>query len=335
VRRRLALTAVALLVLLLAAAAAGAVLLTRELRPPEGGVARPLDVEIPSGASLPEVARLLEDRGVIRNADAFRWLARLRGDAGSVRAGFYRLPTDADAGTVLDQLVEGRTRLERIVIPEGLTIEEAAQVAAAQAGFGAEEYLALARDSSFADSLGIPAPTLEGYLFPETYLVDPDVSARELIELQVDTFRRLVEPELARRAVEQGFDTHELVTLASIVEAEARVPAERPVIASVYRNRLARGMLLEADPTVQYALGGHRERVLYEHLEVDSPYNTYRNPGLPPGPIGSPGRASLEAVVAPDSTPYLYFFWIGDSLGTHTFSETYAEHLRKRRELGR
>jgi UPF0755 protein len=336
VRRRLALAAGALLLLVLAAAAAGAVLFSRELRPPERpAAAGPVEVEIPGGASLPAVARLLEDRGVVRNAGAFRWLARLRGDAGRIRAGFYRLPTDAAAADVLDQLVEGRTRLERIVIPEGLTVEETAGVAAAQAAFTAEEYLALARDSSFADSLGIPAPTLEGYLFPETYLVDPDVSARELIELQVGTFRRLFEPGLARRAAEQGFDTHELVTLASIVEAEARVPAERPVIASVYRNRLERGMLLEADPTVQYALGGHRERVLYEHLEVDSPYNTYRNPGLPPGPIGSPGRASLEAAVEPDSTPYLYFFWIGDSLGTHTFSETYAEHLRKRRELGR
>ena len=335
VRRRVALALALLVLVVLAGAAVIAVLASRELRPPEGAAAGTVDVAIPSGASLPAVARLLEDRGVVRNAEAFRWLARLRGDAGRIRAGYYRLPTDAGASDVLDQLVEGRTRLERIVIPEGLTVDEAAQAAAEQAGFPAEEYLALARDSSFADSLGVPGPTLEGYLFPETYLVDPDVDARELIELQVRTFRRTFEPELARRAAEQGFDAREIVTLASIIEAEAKVPSERPLIASVYRNRLARGMLLEADPTVQYALGGHRERVLYEDLEVDSPYNTYRNPGLPPGPIGSPGRASLEAAVDPDSTPYLFFFWIGDSAGTHTFSTTHAEHLRKRRELGR
>jgi UPF0755 protein len=193
----------------------------------------------------------------------------------------------------------------------------------------------LVTDSLLADSLGVPGPTFEGYLFPETYFVNPGISARELLELQVRTFREVFESGIAQRARQQGFTPREIVTLASIVEAEARLAAERPVIASVYRNRLTRGMPLEADPTIQYALGGHRERVLYEDLEVDSPYNTYRNPGLPPGPIGSPGRASLEAAVAPDSTSYLYFFWIGDSLGTHTFSTTHEEHVRKRAGLGR
>ena len=198
----------------------------------------------------------------------------------------------------------------------------------------AEAYLALVRDTALADSLGVPGPGFEGYLFPETYHVDPAVGAREFLELQVRTFNEVF-GEFEERARNLGYGPREIVTLASIVEAEARVPAERPIISSVYHNRLKRGMLLEADPTVQYALGGHRERVLYEDLEVDSPYNTYRYPGLPPGPIGSPGRASLEAAVAPDTTPYLYFFWVGDSAGTHTFSRTYEEHLRKRAELGR
>jgi UPF0755 protein len=223
----------------------------------------------------------------------------------------------------------------RIVVPEGLTAEEAAAAVAPQARFSAAEYLTLARDSALADSLGLPGPALEGYLFPETYFVDPDISARDFVKLQTQTFREVFDEDVAGAPGARGLSPREIVTLASIVEAEARRPDERPVIASVYRNRLRRGMLLEADPTVQYALGGHRDRLLFKDLEVDSPYNTYRNPGLPPGPICSPGRASLEAAVRPDSTPYLYFFWIGDSLGTHTFSETYGEHLRKRARLGR
>jgi UPF0755 protein len=313
---------------------AGAAWIRHELQPPAAGPGR-VEVQVRRGADMGEVAGLLAERGVVRNAAVFRWLARLRGDAGRVQAGRYELPTDRSALEVLDLLVEGRTRLAKIVVPEGLTAEEAAQAVARQARFPAADYLALARDSSLADSLGLPGPTLEGYLFPETYFVDPEISARDFVVLQAQTFREVFGGELRREAERAGFTPREIVTLASIVEAEARRPDERPVIASVYRNRLARGMLLEADPTVQYALGGHRERVLYRDLEVDSPYNTYRNPGLPPGPIGSPGRASLEAAVRPDSTPYLYFFWIGDSFGTHTFSTSYDEHLRKRARLGR
>jgi UPF0755 protein len=307
----------------------------RGLRPPPTNDRETVQVEIPRGASTGEIGELLEEQGAIRSATAFRWLARIRGKADKIQAGRYEIQTGLGAPEVLELLVEGRTRLLRVVVQEGLTAADAAEVVARQAGFTTAEYLALARDSSLTDSLGVPGPTLEGYLFPETYFVDPEISARAFVELQIETFRKAFEPEIEKRAQAQGFTAREIVTLASIVEAEARLPNERPVISSVYRNRLARGMLLEADPTVQYALGGHRERVLYKDLEVDSPYNTYRNPGLPPGPIGNPGRASLEAAVAPDSTPYLYFFWIGDSLGTHTFSETYEEHLRKRAELSR
>jgi UPF0755 protein len=318
--------------------AGGAAWVWRELQPPPPatpGAAGRVEVEIPRGADMGEIARLLEEKGVIRDATVFRWLARAQGKAARVQAGRYDLPRDRGGPELLDLLVEGRTHLAKIVVPEGLTAEDAAEAVARQARFSAADYLALARDSTLADSLGVPGPTLEGYLFPETYFVDPDISAREFVKLQARTFHDVFDVDIAGQQRASGFSPREIVTLASIIEAEARRAEERPVIASVYRNRLARGMLLEADPTVQYALGGHRDRILYRDLEVDSPYNTYRNPGLPPGPIGSPGRASLEAAVRPDSTPYLYFFWIGDSLGTHTFSETYGEHLRKRAQLGR
>ncbi len=329
----------ALAVLSLLLLAGGAAWVWRELQPPGEGPpatgAERIEVEVPKGADMGEIARLLEVKGAIRDATVFRWLARLQGKAARIQAGRYDLPTDRSAPELLDLLVEGRTRLVKVVVPEGLTAAEAAEMVARQARFTAAQYLALARDTTLADSLGLPGPTLEGYLFPETYFVDPDISARDFVRLQVQTFREVFDGEIAREPRAQDLTPREIVTLASIVEAEARRADERPVIASVYRNRLEHRMLLEADPTVQYALGGHRERLLYRDLEVDSPYNTYRNPGLPPGPIGSPGRASLEAAVRPDSTPYLYFFWIGDSLGTHTFSRTYEEHLRKRAELGR
>jgi UPF0755 protein len=326
------------LVLALAVAGGGAAWAWHQLQPPaprESGGAGRVDVQIPRGADMGRIAELLEKKGMIRDATVFRWFARFQGKAAHVQAGRYDLPRDRTGPELLDLLVEGRTRLARIVVPEGLTAEDAAAAVARQAPFSAAEYLALARDSVLADSLGVPGPALEGYLFPETYFVDPDISAREFVKLQVQTFREVFDDDIARAPEAQDLSPREIVTLASIVEAEARRADERPVIASVYRNRLRRGMPLEADPTIQYALGGHRDRILYRDLEVDSPYNTYRNPGLPPGPICSPGLASLKAAVQPDSTPYLYFFWIGDSLGTHTFSETYGEHLRKRAQLGR
>ena len=156
---------------------------------------------------------------------------------------------------------------------------------------------------------------------------------RELVRLMVEEFRRAFGDEWRDQAETLGRSVAEIVTLASIVEEEARVPEERGTIAGVFWNRLDKGMRLEADPTVQYALGGHRERVLYRDLEVDSPYNTYRNVGLPPGPIASPGRLALEATLYPDSVPYLFFVATGQD-GRHTFSETLAEHERKRREIG-
>jgi UPF0755 protein len=335
VRRRTGLALGGLVIVVVALIAGAAGFFWKELRPPSDSPTPLVQLEIPAGTSSRAIARLLEERGVIRNAELFRWYARARGNARKIQAGVYEIRPDLPAPAVLDLLVEGRTVLARIVVPEGLSAEAAAPLIARQAGFTAGEYLALARDSALADSLGVPGPTLEGYLFPETYFVDPKISARRFVELQVKTFREAFQQELAAGGQAQGFTPREIVTLASIIEAEARVPGERSVISSVYRNRLERGMLLEADPTVQYALGGHRDRVLYSDLEVDSPYNTYRNPGLPPGPIGSPGLASLEAAVRPDSTPYLFFFWTGDSAGTHVFSTTHEEHVRKRAKLGR
>lgn len=291
-----------------------------------------VDVIVEPGATARALGRRLEDRGVIRSALLFELWLRARGDAGRIQAGTYRMPPDRALPTVVDMLVTGETVLAEITVPEGLRLEQVAGIVARSLEIDSAAFVAAATDSVLAESLGVDAPTLEGYLFPETYRVDPSTTAREMVRLMVGHFEGVFGPGWRARADSLGLTVGELVTLASIVEEEARVPDERKTIAGVFWNRLALGMRLEADPTVQYALGGHRERVLYRDLEVDSPYNTYRNTGLPPGPIASPGRAALEATLYPDSVPYLFFVATGDG-GRHAFSETLAEHEARRRTL--
>ncbi len=320
------------IVAILAVALIGAGWIWLASRPPER--AEPARIDVTAGTSVRALANRLEEAGVIRSARLFEVWVRASGKAGSIQAGTYDFPAGMSLPGVIEMVLGGRTLLASVTIPEGLRLEQQAGVAARQLGIDSAAFVAAATDSLLADSLGIDAPTLEGYLFPETYLVDPETDARQLVRLMVGEFQRTFGEAWRERAEDLGRSVREIVTLASIVEEEARVREERPVIAGVYWNRLRIGMKLEADPTVQYALGAHRQRVLYRDLEVDSPYNTYLYPGLPPGPIASPGHASLEATLYPDSVPYLFFFATGEG-GRHTFSETFAEHNRKRRELNR
>lgn len=321
----------AVLVLLAGLAAVG--WLWWSSRPAAREGSAPAEVVVEAGTTVRELGRRLDERGVIRSALLFELWLRARGDASRIQAGTYRLPSDRSLPTVIDMLVEGETVLVEVTIPEGLRLEQVAGIVERSLGADSADFVAAATDSVLADSLGVSAPTLEGYLFPETYRVDPSTSAREMVGIMTEQFRDVFDHAWRARAESLGFTIDQIVTLASIVEEEARVPDERPTIAGVFWNRLYKGMRLEADPTVQYALGGHRKRVLYRDLEVDSPYNTYRNAGLPPGPIASPGRSALEATLYPDSVPYLYFVAIGDS-GRHAFSETLAEHEARRRAVG-
>ncbi|HUP01366.1 MAG TPA: endolytic transglycosylase MltG [Gemmatimonadota bacterium] len=320
---------VAVLVALLGLSAIGA--LWWLSRPPSEASGTVI-IDVEPGTTVRTLGRRLAAEGVIRSPLLFEAWLRIGGDARRIQAGTYALPLDRTLPAIAGILVEGRTLLASVTVPEGLRLEETAGRAARALGIDSAAFAAAASDPALADSLGIEAGTLEGYLFPETYRVAPDIGPRDLARVMVAHFRRVFTPAWQARADSLGRSIHEIVTLASIVEEEARIAAERPVIAGVFWNRLEAGMLLEADPTVQYALGGHRERVLYEDLEVDSPYNTYRNTGLPPGPIASPGRASLEATLYPDSVPYYYFVATGED-GRHAFSETFAEHLQKIRAL--
>lgn len=319
------------LALLVATAAIGWLLWASRPVAPDGAPAAQIVIE--PGSAVRTIGRRLDEERIIRSALLFELWLRARGDAGRIQAGTYRLPRDRSLPAIVDMLVEGETVLVEVTVPEGLRLEQVAGIVDRALGADSADFVAAATDSMLADSLGVAGPTLEGYLFPETYRVDPSTTARGMARIMTNQFHAVFNAGWRARAESLGLSVDRIVTLASIVEEEARVPEERKTIAGVFWNRLGRGMRLEADPTVQYALGGHRPRVLYRDLEIDSPYNTYRSEGLPPGPIASPGRSALEATLYPDSVPYLFFVATGED-GRHAFSETLAEHEAKRRAVG-
>ena len=304
----------------------GVALVAREaLSAPSEAGAEPQLFLVERGASLLTVARDLERAGLIRDTRAFGWLARWRGQAESLRAGEYRLSAAQPAGDILDQLVEGQAVTYQVVVPEGFTMAQIGARLAAQGLVAEAEFAAAVRDEEFIASLGLGSASLEGYLFPETYQLPRGLSAPAVVRLLVDHFREAWEP-LEPLAKLRELDQHEAVTLASIVEKETGAPQERALIASVFANRLARGMRLESDPTVIYGIedfdGNLRRRDLDDSA---NPYNTYRHAGLPPGPIANPGREALRAVLEPAESDYLYFVSRND--GTHVFSRTYREHV--------
>ncbi len=286
------------------------------------------------GESVQEISASLETAGLIRERRAFTLLAVLRGRAGDLKAGPYRASSDLWAWEILDELVAGAVEDTAVTVPEGLWLTEVAGRLGPWVAGGAEAFRAAATDSAFIRGLGVPGPTAEGYLFPDTYRIIPGSPARSAVREMVETFLRHWRKELAGRAAERGLTMRQVATLASIVEAEAQVPAERPRIAAVYLNRLDRGLPLQADPTVQYALGERRGRTLLADLETESPYNTYRRTGLPPGPIGNPGLESLRAVLWPEpDCRDLYFVAKGD--GTHLFAPDFQGHRRNRAQARR
>jgi UPF0755 protein len=297
------------------------------------GGGRPVRVVVPRGASFRAVTDSLAARRLVRSTRLFRLYASLSGRDRAIKPGTYELNPGASYAEITDALVGGKGLVHVVTIPEGFEIRQIAAALARTLEVPPESVAAAVRDSALRRRLDVPTPTVEGYLFPATYTFPAGTTAREAVAAMVDRFEAAWRPEWDARLQALAMRRHDAVTLASIVEREARRPEERPVIAAVYLNRLRRGMLLQADPTVQYARGQHVERVLYKDLEIDSPYNTYRNRGLPPGPIGSPGAASLAAALTPAAVPYLYFVAHPD--GHHEFRTTYAEHLVAVREARR
>lgn len=326
---------VGLVVLVLAVSLVlGATQWTRaQLEPADPDAGETVAFRVARGEGLAGVTRRLEDAGLIRNARiAFR-IGRFDGIAERLRAGDYELSASTPTRDVLEQLTTGRRITYSLVIPEGFTgalIAERVE----QEGLGEKAaFLAAIDDPGFARELGVPAKRLEGYLYPETYRLPKGLGAKEIIRILVEEHRS-VWAELEPRATAQGLEHHQVVTLASIVEKETGAAHERPLIASVFWNRLQRGMRLESDPTTIYGIPNFDGNLRRKHLEdPTNPYNTYQIPALPPGPIASPGRAALTAIVEPDSSDFLFFVSRND--GTHVFSKTYREHVNAVNEYQR
>lgn len=315
---------------------AAAVLLLVACSGPAPNAARE-HIIIPRRTTLAAVTDSLAAHGIVTSPRRFRLTARilgtawpkLRGVDRRLRPGRYEFPVGEKWTVILNAFVTGRTDDEFITVPEGSTIVEIARAARHKLGIDSAEFVAVTRDPAFRTRLGVPddVQDVEGYLFPETYRVPYDAQPQQLVAQMVRQFTAVWDTAWDRLAHDSlGMTRHEVITLASIVEAEARHNSERAVIAGVYLNRLRgrRPMRLEADPTVIYALGHEVRRVLLRHLKVASPYNTYLHDGLPPGPINSPGRASILAVLRPARHRYLFFVARPD--GTHMFSRTAGEH---------
>jgi UPF0755 protein len=286
-------------------------------------------VEIPQGSGTQEIGRRLVNGGVVRDLFVFRAALWWTGRARNLQAGEYRFAEPLSAAQVIDQIARGAVYTHRITFPEGLTILEMSKLYESH-GFGpARDFVTAAGNAALVADIDPAAPDLEGYLFPETYAIARGTPASRLVALMVERFRAAYPDTLRKEAESQGLSTRQVMTLASLVEKETGKPEERPLVAAVYRNRHRVGMGMQADPTVIYALqkaGRYDGNIRRADLDIDSPYNTYRYPGLPPGPIASPGQASLEATVRPAAVTYLYFVSRND--GSHAFATTLAEHNR-------
>lgn len=282
---------------------------------------------IPKGLSSCQIASLLRERGLIRRAFTFYLLALFKEKQGKLAAGEYLLSPGMTPEEILEILSQGKVLLHPVTFPEGITVREVARLLAGRGLAHPERVMARVRDRRFLSSAGIGADSLEGYLFPETYYFPRGMEEKEILRTMVRTFKRRFSPAYLERARQLGLSQHQVVTLASLIEKEAQEPSERPLISAVYHNRLQRGMRLQCDPTVIYALGekftGNLTRA---DLAVDSPYNTYLHPGLPPGPISNPGVVSWVAALYPAQTDLLYF--VSENNGRHYFSATLEEHNR-------
>ena len=286
-------------------------------------------VEVPPRSGPSAIGRALIDAGIVRDRVTWRLAIELSGAERGLHAGEYRFSEPVSARDVVARLAKGDVYLRPITFREGLSIAEMARMFEAQGLGSAAAFTKAASDASLVASLDPDAPDLEGYLFPETYGMNRRSSPSTLVRAMVARFEAVFGPELREAAKARGMSVREVVTVASLVEKETAKPDERPMVAAVYRNRLKIGMPLQCDPTVIYGLQRARRydgNLTREDLAFDSPYNTYRYPGLPPGPIAAPGRGSLEAAVHPADVDYLFFVSRND--GSHIFSRTYEEHRR-------
>jgi UPF0755 protein len=319
-----------LLLLVLVVVAAGAALwVTRKVAEPFATFSGEQFIEIPAGESTTGIGRRLVAGGVIRDELTFRLAMRWHGRGRSLKAGEYRFTGPTSPADVIDRLARGDVYLLPLTFPEGLTAEEMS-VLFAQSGLGsAQAFVAATRDPSAIKAIDPAADTLEGYLFPDTYSLPRQIDAHAMVARMVRRFIDVFDEDMRSRAKATGLTVRQIMAIAALVEKETARAEERPLVAAVYRNRFKIGMPMQADPTVIYALkraGRWNGNIRRADLEFDSPYNTYRYPGLPPGPIASPGKAAIEATISPAPVDYLYFVSRND--GSHAFASNLPDHNR-------
>ena len=292
-----------------------------------------VNFEVPIGSSSQKIAKRLVKQNLIRSEYAFRLIVKHRGTGKRLRAGTYALRRDMTLWHIVDEFEKGQVNLVRWTVPEGLTASDIAKLWETT-GYGTSQAFRKAAESEcLLEQFGLQDKSMEGYLFPNTYKFAKGTTAQQVVEMMLKEFKQRWTETFDEEARNVGLTKHEVVTLASVIEKEAQVKSERPRIASVFHNRLKKKWRLQADPTVLYALGNPERLLTKTDLRVDSPYNTYRHRGLPPGPIANPGIDSIIAALRPEKTDYFYFVAIGE--GKHHFSKTLSEHNRMIRKIRR
>jgi len=328
---------VALLVVLAALGVAGYVTyshlpsIMKDLTPPKAAepvaAGQEVIVTIPKGASLSQVGNVLQENGIISSRILFKLVAFIRGEQRNIKAGDYLLKTGSDPGDVLDLLISGKTLMFTVTVPEGYNIFQIADLFNQLGIMSRDEFLKTIRDKAFLKELGAEGSSLEGYLFPDTYLFRPSEKGdgKLIIRRMVQRFNAVYDKYVRQTAEQNGWTTLQVLTLASLVEKEAKA-SEHALVSAVFHNRLRKNMKLQSDPTVIYGIKPMGSKITRADLERKHPYNTYQITGLPPGPIANPGKASLVAAVRPESVDYLYFVARND--GTHEFSNNLRDHNR-------
>ena len=285
----------------------------------------PVYIKVRAGATLKMIAETLATNGIISNADDFVFTTKLFRNVKKLRAGGYHLYKGTSSYKAMKLIATGKVSTVTVVIPEGLSSYEIASIFSKKLELDSTKIVNLINDKKIISSAGINANSLEGYLYPDTYAFFWGATEKEAIQTLLNEFQKKFTDSLKQIVMEKGWTVHKILTLASIIEGEAMIDNERPIISAVYHNRLKHGIPLQADPTIQYIIPDGPRRLLKRDLAIDSPYNTYLHPGLPPGPVNNPGINSIRAAIDPADVEYIYFVAKGD--GSHIFSRTLKEHL--------
>lgn len=343
VRKIVAIVAIALVLILGIVGLIGYNYVKSALKPVDPDATKTIAVEVPIGSGLSSISTLLEEKGLIKDARVFKYYAKFKNES-QFQAGKYDLSQSMTLDELIKSLKTGkvyRTPVFAMTIPEGLTLEQIGNIVEKKTPYTQKEFMDLVTSDTFVQQMKAKYPELvtdavladnirydlEGYLFPATYsYFEEKPTLESIVDEMVGAMDKVVK-NYSDALTEKQMSVHQLITFASLLEEEATAQTDRETIASVFYNRINQGMPLQTDPTVLYALGSHKDRVLYKDLEVDNAYNTYKNKGLPPGPIAGAGKTSIEAVLNPSETDYLFF--LADKQGVNHFSKTYDEHLQK------